>query len=97
MITVTQFFLNLLSLTNVKFRAEEGHGVFKSFIISIFFISSLYVLTTLICGPDDAIQLSEVSAAISPLPLLFITVYMQIFRTYFFWNLAKKNWGERII
>ena len=29
--------------------------------------------------------------------IIVITVYTRIFRAYFFWNLAKKNWGACII
>ena len=38
---------------------EEDHSVlFKSFTYSIFLVSSLYVLTMLTCGPDNANRLT---------------------------------------
>ena len=66
------FKLKALNLERVTCsNPEERHGVFESFII-IFFISLLYVLMMLFCGSDDTNQQSEVSAALFPLPFLFI-------------------------
>ena len=69
-------------------NAEGGHCVFKSFIISIFFVSSLYVLTTLICRPEDPNQLSELSAALSPLPhFCLLQMYIKDkFRSYLYYH-----------
>ena len=44
--------------------AEEGYRVSERF---TFLVSSLYVLTTFICRPKIANQLSELSALLSPL------------------------------
>ena len=60
---------NFLVVSLVYSTAEEGHSVAESFS----FISSLL---TLICRPDNAKQLSETGAALSP---LFYHVPFQVF------------------
>ena len=72
--------IDLVFFKNCNFRillqTKDTVFLFESFIIYIYIYLFIYFvsflrLTTLTCGPDDADRLSQVSAALSPLPFLF--------------------------
>ena len=84
----------IFSVSLICCTADEEHSVPENYTY-ISFYSSLYVLMLLICAPDDANQLSEVSAALSTLPLVFTISHkssnFKASYTRFFFTMQKSH------